>query len=125
VSRDDPILNTRVIALLTLKNLAELSKKSTEPTCFNMLLTLKEITDRALKHKGSKPNIQTFRDDVPQTPYDALSRRATEKPATTENASALRLIYSWRYQNSFFSLQTSLKTALYALADNLYLFPAV
>jgi hypothetical protein len=39
------ILNTRVIALLTLKNLAELSKKSTEPTLFNMLLTLKEITD--------------------------------------------------------------------------------
>ena len=45
LSRDDPILNTRDVALLTLKNQAELSKKSTKPTCFNNVLTLKEITD--------------------------------------------------------------------------------
>jgi|GEM_PF-1938360 len=46
------------IHLLTLKSLAELSKKSTEPTCFNNVLTLKEITDRVLKHKDSHANIE-------------------------------------------------------------------
>jgi hypothetical protein len=52
-----PARTTIKIHPLTLKNQAELSKKSAEPTLFNNVLTLKEIADRALKHKGSKPNI--------------------------------------------------------------------
>jgi hypothetical protein len=43
---------------LTLKKLAELSNKSFEPTCRNNVLTLKEITDRVLKHKDSNLNMQ-------------------------------------------------------------------
>jgi hypothetical protein len=50
---------TRHNNFFSLKSLAELSKKSTEPTCFNIVLTLKEITDRVLKHKASQANIPT------------------------------------------------------------------
>jgi hypothetical protein len=35
----------KVLMVLTLKNKAELSKKSFESTLFNIFLTLKEITD--------------------------------------------------------------------------------
>jgi hypothetical protein len=50
--------------VLTLKSQADLSKKSAEPTWFNNVLTLKEITDRVLKHKGSNFNIDPFNEYV-------------------------------------------------------------